>query len=140
MILKPKIDEQIANSVNAEVNFDLNKFQISLLRYFPNLSVSAQDFSIVGKDEFAGDTLVALDDFSVTVDLWSAIFGSEIKVRGVYLTRPRVFAKVLSNGKANWDIAKSTPEDTVQLDEENSSTDFNVSIRRWESYRWTNCL
>ncbi|MDX2304648.1 MAG: AsmA family protein [Microscillaceae bacterium] len=129
--IKAQIDKQIAQSINAEVNFDLDKFQISLLRNFPYLSISLQDLSVLGKKPFAGDTLLAVDNFRVTVDLWSALFGSQIKVRGVYLERPRVYAQVLRNGKANWDIMISEPKDTTQIETE-KPTKFNVDIRKWK--------
>ncbi len=132
--IKAKIDKRIAQSLNAEINLDLDKLSLSIFRNFPNITASLDDFSIVGKEEFAGDTLVAIDRSRVTVDIWSVIFGAETKVRGIYLKNPRVFAKVLSNGKANWDIAIFEPEDSTLTEEEKAEeeTKFDVGIRFWE--------
>lgn len=131
--IQKQIDKAIAESVNADVNFDIDKFSVSLLRNFPNLSVSLGDLSVVGQAPFQGDTLAAIKTFRVSVDLWSAIFGDKIKVRSIYLDQPRIYAKVLKDGRANWDIAKaSTVTDTTQAEETETETEFNVSIRRWE--------
>ncbi|NJO00594.1 MAG: AsmA family protein [Bacteroidia bacterium] len=130
--IKAQIDKEVARSVNAEVNFDLDKFRISLLRNFPHVTVSLDDFNIVGREEFKGDTLLAVNTFRIVVDVWSLLFSEEAKVRAVYLNSPRIYAQVLSNGKASWDIAIVSPEDTTQAEEEEAPTEFNVSIRRWE--------
>jgi hypothetical protein len=130
--IKAKIDEQIAQSINAQVNLDLDKLSLSVFRNFPNITASLDDFSIVGKDEFAGDTLVAINRSRITIDIWSVIFGPEVKVRGIYLKNPHVYAKVLSNGKANWDIGISTPEDSTATEEPTEETKFDVGIRFWE--------
>lgn len=132
--IQKAVDSAIAKSVAAHVNFDANKFSLSLFTHFPNISITQSDLSIVGKDRFEGDTLLSVKKFSVSMDVWSVVFGSQIKVRGVYLNSPRIFAKVLLDGKANWDIVIPTPEDSLKKleKEEEKPTEFDVSIRRWQ--------
>lgn len=136
--IKAKIDEEIAKSVNAQVYFDIDKFGLNMLSNFPNITVSMEDFGIVGKDRFKGDTLTAVKEFEVEVDIWSVIFGSQIKVKGIYLDSPKIYAKVLKDGTPNWDIAKA---DTTQKEEkkpdekdkqDTTKTNFNIGIKRWK--------
>jgi uncharacterized protein involved in outer membrane biogenesis len=130
--IKAKIDSEVAKSVNAHVFYDVDKFSISMFRDFPNFTLSAGDFGIVGKDEFKGDTLTSIKEFNVVVDLMSVISGNQLKINGIYLNTPRIFAKVLKNGKASWDIAKpdttTTPDQTTK--EEKSS--FAIKIKEWK--------
>ncbi len=130
--IKTVIDEQIAKNVNADVNIDLDKFSLSIFRNFPNITASLDDLSIIGREEFAGDTLIAIDRTHVTLDIWSLIFGAETKVRGFYLKNPRIYAKVLKSGKANWNIAIEAPKDTTETKTDTTTTEFEVSIKFWQ--------
>jgi len=128
--IKAKIDQQIAQSVNAQVYFDSDKFSLSLFRHFPNVTVSLQDFGVVGKAPFQGDTLMSASNFEVVVNLMSVISGDKIKVNGIYLDSPRVLAKVLKDGTANWDIAVKDSTEAAPAD--TAASQFAVNIQKWE--------
>lgn len=128
--IKAKIDQQIAQSVNANVYFDADKFSLSLFRHFPNVTVSLRDFGVVGKAPFQGDTLMSASDFEIVVNLMSVITGDKIKVNGIYLDSPRVLAKVLKDGTANWDIAVKDSTEAAPAD--TAASQFAVSIQKWE--------
>ena len=129
--IKAKVDAEIAKSVNAKVFYDADKFGISMFSNFPHFTLSAGDFGIVGKGDFEGDTLTSIKKFSVVVDLMSVIKGDKIKINKIDLDSPRIFGKILPNGKANWDIAiadttaPKTPTDTAQ-------SKFAIQIEKWE--------
>lgn len=131
--IKEQINQAVAQSVDAQVDLNLDDLGISLLRNFPNITASLHEVSVAGNEPFVGDTLVSFKTGRVTIDIWSVIFGDKIKVRSIYVKQPRVYAKVLANGKANWDIAISNPEDTTQTEDTSAttSTEFNIGIRRW---------
>ncbi|MES2734049.1 MAG: AsmA-like C-terminal region-containing protein [Bacteroidota bacterium] len=128
--IKAKIDQQIATSVNANVYFDADKFSLSLFRHFPNVTVSLQDFGVVGKYPFKGDTLVSVKDFEIVVNLMSVISGDQIKVNGIFLDSPRVLAKVLKDGSANWDIAIKDSTQAPVTD--TTAAKFSIGIKEWE--------
>ena len=129
--IKAKIDSEVAKSVNANVFYDIDKFSISMFRNFPNFTLTAGNFGIVGKDDFKGDTLTSIKEFRVVVDLMSVISGNQLKIKGIYLDTPRIFAKVLKNGKANWDIAIP---DTTQVTPEKPAepSKFAIKIEEWK--------
>lgn len=118
MVFKPQLMElakkEINNNVNAKVEF--SDFQVSLLKGFPNLYVSLKGLTVVGINDFANDTLVAFDAFSVKVDLMSVFGMKNIKVKSVLLDNPRLTARVTREGKVNWEIAKPST-DTVMTDQ-----------------------
>src|SRR6266542_4112563 len=102
------VKEQINNTVNAKVDF--KDFKLSFIRGFPNVYMALEGVTVVGLNDFANDTLISFKLFSVKVDLISAIKMKNIKVKSVLLESPRISAKVLKNGKANWDIMKPSAE------------------------------
>ena len=107
---------RIVKLVKAEVNKNLEakvefkNVSLSLFRHFPQLSIGLEDISVAGIREFETDTLLSAERIDASVDLWSVISGSEMKIYGVYLQSPRIHALVNENGKANWEITK---EDTA---------------------------
>jgi len=78
------VRQSIDENIDAHVYYDPAKFDLTLLRSFPNPTVSIRDFGIVGKGVFAGDTLFSTGSFGITIDLFS-LFGDEYKVKSIIL-------------------------------------------------------
>lgn len=127
--IKAAVDKAIADNVNAQVYYDENRFGLTLFRHFPHVTVTMGGLGVVGIDEFKKDTLAAVDQVDVVVNLMSVINGN-YRLSGLYLNEPRIYVKVLANGKANYDIAKPS-EDTTTVETEESS-DMEFGIDRWE--------
>ncbi|MDJ1494702.1 AsmA-like C-terminal region-containing protein [Cytophagaceae bacterium DM2B3-1] len=127
--IKAKLEQEIAKKVNAKVYFDAEGFSVSLFKHFPNITASLEDFGVVGKDVFRSDTLLAVPKFQVTVDIMSVISGDKIKVKAVDLESPRILAKVLKDGKANWDIYIADTTQTEEVD--TSQSNVAVGIDSW---------
>lgn len=131
---KPLLEKakELANtSVNAKVEF--SDLKLSFFKDFPRLTVSLHDVSVSGIEEFEGDTLVAFDQFSATVNLMSLVRKEAIKVRSILLDRPRISAVVLEDGKANWDIAKETEEaEEEEADTTGGTMDLHVALKKFE--------
>ena len=129
--IKAAIDAEIAKSVNADVYFDPQKLGLSLFSNFPNITVSMEELGIFGRDEFSEYVLLAVERFEVEVNLSHLLFGDNIRISGITLTRPHIFIKVLENGKANYDIAvesdTTTPDTTTT-----ASSDMAFRIDHWE--------
>jgi len=128
--IKRLIEAEAEKAVDAEVRFDIDQFEMSILRNFPNLSIAQGGVSVVGKGEFKGDTLLSFKKLRVSLNIWNAVFGQEITVRGIYLDSPHIYAKVRKNGRPNWDIMKPQP-DTAQK-KEDKIQEFRVGIRWWK--------
>lgn len=128
--IKAKIDQEIAKKVDANVYFDADDFSVSLFRHFPNITASMQNFGVIGKGEFKNDTLAAIKSFEVTVNIMSVIKGDKIGVKALDLEEPRIHAKVLKNGKANWDIYIPSPEDSASV-ADTAKSEFAFGIDNW---------
>lgn len=127
-----KVDEQLAKSVNAEVRYNPDKLSLSLFRHFPHITAGLEKFSIVGKDRFAGDTLLAANDFKIVLNLGSVIFGDKMKIRAIELDQPFIQILVLEDGTANYDIAI---EAETLPGEDTTAAEFNIGIHHWEVNR-----
>ncbi len=111
------VKKEINKSINAKVDF--SDVKLSLFRHFPRVTIIVKDLSIVGAAEFEGDTLLYAKNTEASANLFSVIKGKNINVYGAFLRSPRIHAWMKKDGKANWDIAKSSGT--------GSSTDTTVS-------------
>jgi hypothetical protein len=125
--IKAKVDSELAKSINAKVFYDADKFSLSLLKRFPNATVSMEDFGIVGKGEFEGDTLTSMKSLQATINLFS-LFGDKINISGIEMKDPRILIRVLENGMANYDIAIA---DTTAAAGPEEPSEFNIGIDKW---------
>lgn len=134
ILFKGKIVEKIKQAVNEEltatVNFD-NDISLSLIRSFPNLSIGIDQIEVVNSGKFQGDTLIAVKEFRATLDIMSVLKGDEIRIRSISLNEPRIHARVLADGSANWDIMKAGETEAADTTEEEAAP-FKVSLKKYE--------
>ncbi len=109
-VFKGKIIEKVKDEANKQLyaKVDFSEFGLSLFRSFPNFSLSVENFSVVGVNEFEGDTLASVKKLYATLDLMSVFSGDKINVKKIEIDEPRILLKTLKNGKVNWDIVKPT--------------------------------
>jgi hypothetical protein len=121
------VRKSIDDNIDAHVYYDPSKFDLTIIRSFPNPTASIRDFGIVGKGVFAGDTLFSTGNFGITIELFS-LFGDEYRVKSIIMEKPRIQVKVLKSGAANYEIAKETEESIADSLETSS---FKMNIAKW---------
>jgi hypothetical protein len=121
LLLTPIIFKgKIFNIAKTEINkmltarVDFSDLKLSFLKNFPDAYIALEDVSVVGMDEFEGETLAAFKIFSVTVDIMSVIKMENMQVKSILLDQPVANAHILENGKANWDIVKPSKKDSAE--------------------------
>jgi hypothetical protein len=106
-----RVRAEIAQSVNADVRW--SGVGIGLLRDFPNVTFRLNDLAVINKKPFEGDTLLAIRQFRIVLDLASVLrnvtSGGPIVVREVNMQQPVARLLVLQDGTANWDIMREQP-------------------------------
>lgn len=127
--IKAAVDEQIANSVNAKVQYDADRIDVTLLSSFPDLGVRLGELRVIGVDSFQRDTLAYIPRLAVDLNLMSVIRGEKMQVNEVALTRPRIHVVVLKSGRANWDIAK--PDTAAPATPADTDSNFQFGIKQW---------
>lgn len=126
--------EEINKNVRAKVDF--GALDLSLLRSFPDLNLSLQDFTVEGIDQFSGVPLANGKELSLGLDLMSVIKGGgTIGINSVHLVEPNINILVLADGSANYDIAVPTDE---RIQETASETDYSGMVIELDEYSITN--
>lgn len=132
LLFKKQITELVKKEINKSLTakVDFADVRLSLFRHFPKLSISLDDLTVIGTDEFANDTLIATKNLDASVNLVSVIKGKDIKVSGVYLQSPRIHALVNKSGKANWDITKA--DSSASASSDTTASAFKMTLQKYE--------
>ncbi len=109
-LFKDEIVAQVKTTANESLTakLEFSDVDISIFRHFPQLSLGLEGLEIInGPGPFEGVKLVQCERLDVAVDLWSAIFGDQVVIKGLFFKKPDIKVYALSNGQANYDITKS---------------------------------
>ncbi|MEZ4884127.1 MAG: AsmA-like C-terminal region-containing protein [Chitinophagales bacterium] len=119
--------EQLNANLNAHVDF--SDISLSLIKDFPDLHVCLENLEIAGKGDFEGDTLANISQLALTVNVKSLFNQEQIEVKQVKVIDAKILAKVLRDGRANWDV---TLPDTIEVtNAEAEPTTFNVGVQAY---------
>ncbi|SET89786.1 AsmA family protein [Hymenobacter actinosclerus] len=127
--IKAAFDKQLAQRVRAEVQYDPENVDITLLSTFPDLALRINQLRIIGQDSFARDTLAYLPQTRIGLNLMSVISGDEIKIKNITLEEPDIHIKVLKSGRANWDIFIS---DSAAATKGQDTSAVRLAIKGWK--------
>jgi len=132
VIFKDDIVKMVKTESNAAVNakIDFGDFDLSLIKSFPDFYFTIEDVSITGVDDFEGVKLADIQSLHLVVDLMSVINGESIQLKKIEIEQPYIKTKVLADGKANWDIAKSSEEggETTESVAESEGSSFKLEL------------
>ena len=136
IIFKPQLLKMAQNELNKQLNAEVQfaDLDISLIRHFPQASISLQSLSVINKAPFEGDTLASLANFTVRVNLLSLFDLSNLEVHEILLDRPHIYGHRDSLGRANWDIAlkDSTATTKEKTSDESGETNLRLKLRKFE--------
>ncbi len=129
---KGKISEKAKKAINENLNakVEFSDIGLSLIRSFPDISISIHSLSIEGVDQFKADTLISVPRLSMSINLMSVIKGNEYEVRTIDVDNARIYLKVLEDGRANWDIMKE--DSTAVSDTVSEPSQFKVALKRFK--------
>lgn len=128
--IKAAIDKELAKSINADVIFDVNNFNLTVFSNFPNVTVKVKELGVFNHEPFEGTPLFIVEELAVELNLKELIFGDQLRVKGITLVRPQITIKVLKDGKANYDITYPATEEVQPTAEEPGS--FSFGIDHWQ--------
>ncbi|MBT2558633.1 AsmA family protein [Hymenobacter sp. ISL-91] len=127
--IKAAFDKQLAQRVRAEVQYDPENIDVTLLSTFPDLALRINQLRIIGQDSFARDTLAYLPQTRIGLNLMSVISGDQIKIKNITLEEPDLNIKVLKSGRANWDVFVS---DSAAATKGQDTTAVSLAIKGWQ--------
>ena len=107
-LFRDRLDALLKAHVNASVDatVDWQTLDLSIVRGFPHLGVTARGLRICNRAPFDGLCLAEIDELSARLSLVS-LLRDVIDVRSVSVRRPRVRLSVREDGLANWQITRS---------------------------------
>ena len=135
IFFKDQLKDMALNEANKMLKADigLGDFDLTFFSTFPNMTLTFEDITVVGREEFEGVHLVDIKRFDAHVGFWSVIGGSDIEISSIILTEPKFDVRVLDNGLANYDIVKSEEELKEEYPEEElESEPFNLTLSHYE--------
>ncbi len=134
IIFKDKIIQAVKDEANKSLNakVDFGEFDISLFSSFPDFRFKIDSVSVIGVGEFEKDTLAYIKQTSLDVNLMSVIKGEQYKIKEIILDQPYFYGKVLSTGKANWDIAKADTAAVTPEAVDTAATKFALKLSKLE--------
>ena len=129
VVLKKQIQALVKKEINKSLNakVDFSDVKLSLFRHFPKAGIVIDDLTIIGLNEFAGDTLIAAKRADASAGIFSVLKGKDIKVSGLTIESPRIHALVTKEGKMNWDIVKTNSNDA-----DTSVSAFKMTLKKYE--------
>ncbi len=120
---KTAINEQ----VNAKVEFD--DLNISLFKSFPKVQIELENLSIIGKDQFQGDTLLAIGTVATDISL-SDLFklkSEGLQVSSLAVNEAQINLLSTNDGFSNWDITLPVEKEETETETEEASN-FSVAL------------
>jgi hypothetical protein len=131
-LFKDKLIQMAKDEANKQINGKLNwsSVDVTLIKSFPKLGFELNDFTLIGVNEFATDTLVSLPKLQVNLDIMSVIKGEQMRIHSIVLNQPRINVIVLKDGKANYDIAK--PDSSKTVAEKSDPAKFKMALQKFE--------
>lgn len=125
------IKEEGNKMLNAE--FDFESLDISLIRRFPQVSVSLEEFYLKGVGAFENDTLVSADEITATMNLMSLFGDGGYEIKKILLDGVTLKAIVLADGSVNWDVMKPTEEEeAIPEDTASATTPIHILLQEFE--------
>ena len=127
-VFKDKINAAVKEAINKTLlaKVDYGDISLSLVKSFPNLNFTIENLSVVGIDDFKGDTLAYIKEVSLTADIMSVIKGEQYKLVKLAIEEPIIAAQINRAGKANWDIVKPSEK----KEEPTQSTKFKAELKK----------
>src|SRR5690349_7495269 len=122
--IQASIDAELKKSINADVVFDVDKFNLTLFKNFPNITVEMRDLGVINREPFANQVLFSTEGFEVEVNLMDILFGDELRLKGISLVNPIINVKVLEDGRANYDITYPSTDTVTTTTEESGNFSF----------------
>jgi len=119
--------EQVNQKLMAKVDFD--DFNLSFIRHFPNATIRLENLRIIGVGGFDKDTLLYSEKVDLVLNLKSLFKDNGYEIQKLYFSHSRVFAHVLPDGKANWNIMKT---DSTQQKPDTLKSNFRLKLKDFE--------
>ena len=132
--IKAKIAQAINEKVDAKVAF--SDADLSLIKNFPNATVSLDSLVIINKAPFAGDTLVSLGELNLKMSIKELFKGENegIKIDGISSKNGLINIIFNKDGVGNYDIALK--DNTSKDNKKSKPLNLNIQNYKIENFKF----
>ena len=132
--IKAKIAQAINEKVDAKVAF--SDADLSLIKNFPNATVSLDSLVIINKAPFAGDTLVSLGELNLKMSIKELFKGENegIKIDGISSKNGLINIIFNKDGVGNYDIALK--DNTSKDNKKSKPLHLNIQNYKIENFKF----
>jgi hypothetical protein len=129
-LFKDKINEKIKSEINKQLlaDVDYSKFDLSIIRSFPDLRFHLYDLSVVGRNEFEGDTLAKLKEFSFDMDIKSVFKSDVVQVNSIFIDKLSVIAIEYFDEEKQKIVANYHILPETETEEETELEEFKLNL------------
>src|SRR5690554_3928598 len=106
-LFKGSLEKMLKRTINENLNATVawEDLDLSLFSSFPDASLQLQNFSVINKSPFEGDTLASGKTLKLDMGIMQLFKSTELKIDAVKLENALINIKIDSLGNANYDIA-----------------------------------
>lgn len=119
--------ELLNKSINGKLDF--GKVGLSFFRHFPNLTLTINDFSLLGSAPFSADTLAYGREISLGINLFS-LFGNCVKINSIYLNESGFNILMGEEGSVNYDIFAKGQQEVTESSPGQGSASLEIDAIR----------
>ncbi len=133
-IFKGSLEKMLVHTINENLNATVawEDLDLSLFSSFPDASLQLENFSVLNKAPFAGDTLASGKSLRLDMGIMQLFKTKDIIIDAVKLDETFVNIKIDSLGNANYDIAIKKDAPVVVDDSEKAGDGFNFELKKYE--------
>lgn len=131
VLFKNQVIDKTKTAINEQVNatVEFTNLNISLFRSFPNVQLEIENLSITGKDQFQGDTLLAIGSIATDISL-SDLFklkSKGLQISSLSVNQAEINLLSTNDGFSNWDITLPVEKEEIETEAEEASN-FSVAL------------
>ncbi|MCH9660320.1 MAG: AsmA family protein, partial [Bacteroidetes bacterium] len=135
-LFKGSLEDLLKKNINENLNATVTwkHLNVSFLKSFPKAAVVLEDFAVINKHPFNGDTLASGSKLELDMGI-TQLFKSEkesVVVDQLILDEAKVTIKIDSLGRANYDIGKENEAEATTKSPENTSEGFTFNLTHYE--------
>ncbi len=139
-LFKGKLEDLLKTTINNNVNAQVTwrALDISLLKGFPDATVTLSDFSVVNNVPFQGDTLASGKELQIAMgirQLFKSADDDPIKIDALRLDDAIITIQIDTLGNASYDIGikkEKTIENSPAISKEDTATPFSFALNHYE--------
>ncbi len=132
-LFKGSLEKMLKRTINENLNATVawENLDLKLFGSFPDASLQLNNFSIINKAPFEGDTLASGKTLKLEMGIMQLFKSKDLKIDAVKLDQALVNIKIDSLGNANYDIALKDDAPIVSEDEA-SEDSFTFNLKNYE--------